>query len=433
MADKVISIMAEYGKLISELNLSMDVSPRIILKDSDRIYMTAKDADLASLGADDIEDVTDHDSSQLLAATALKQSKDLTSMILCVPPYTGICIDSHHEIPAVLDDMAQIVGPCVRMVPADEDEITKALTKATSVMVENGCLIAGGRNLFEAFTAVQIIEKSAETVLKAQVIGGVKPLSTRIARYMHGKYLKKYSKEEVELQNEDAQKAGGSEPAGADVDEPILTAVESDMALSEAQNSEKPEFSAREMGLREKLAEYGRKLIETGLVQGTWGNISVMLDRETMLCTPSGLDYDRLTPYDMVRVNIRNLKADGIHKPTSEKGMHAGIYRKYPDANAVIHTHSKYCSIFAASEMPLQVESAEKISELGEIIGVTKYALAGTFMITRNAIRAMKNAPGCILSHHGMIAKGASLEEAFENVRLIEEAAEEYINRRWEK
>ena len=113
--------------------------------------------------------------------------------------------------------------------------------------------------------------------------------------------------------------------------------------------------------------------------------------------------------------------------------MHAGIYRKYPDANAVIHTHSKYCSIFAASEMPLQVEQQDKISELGEIIGVTKYALAGTFMITRNAIRAMKNAPGCILSHHGMIAKGASLEEAFENVRLIEEAAEEYINRRWEK
>ena len=433
MADKVISIMAEYGKLISELNLSMDVSPRIILKDGDRIYMTAKDADLASLGADDIEDVTDHDSSQLLAATALKQSKDLTSMILCVPPYTGICIDSHHEIPAVLDDMAQIVGPCVRMVPADEEEITKALTKATSVMVENGCLIAGGRNLFEAFTAVQIIEKSAETVLKAQVIGGVKPLSTRIARYMHRKYVKSYSKEEVALQSEDAQKVGGSEPAGADGDELILTAVENDMALSEAQNSEKPEFSAREMELREKLAEYGRKLVSTGLVQGTWGNISVMLDRETMLCTPSGLDYDRLTPYDMVRVNIRNLKADGIHKPTSEKGMHAGIYKKYPDANAVIHTHSKYCSIFAASEMPLQVESADKISQLGEIIGVTKYALAGTFMITRNAIRAMKNAPGCILSHHGMIAKGASLEEAFENVRQIEEAAEEYINRRWEK
>lgn len=437
MADRVISIIAEYGRLLSELNLSVDVSPRIILKDSGRIYMTAKDADMAALKADDIEDVTDHDSSQLLAATALKQSKDLTSMILCVPPYTGICIDSHHEIPAVLDDMAQIVGPCVRMVPADEDEITKALTKATSVMVENGCLIAGGRNLFEAFTAVQIIEKSAETVLKAQVIGGVKPLGTRLARYMHGKYLKKYSKEEVELQNEDARsedpQEGEMSRSAEDGDRQVYSEENNDRLLSEGQQEERPRFSAREMELREKLAEYGRKLVSTGLVQGTWGNISVMLDRETMLCTPSGLDYDRLTPYDMVRVNIRNLKADGIHKPTSEKGMHAGIYRKYPDANAVIHTHSKYCSIFAASEMPLQVEQQDKISELGEIIGVTKYALAGTFMITRNAIRAMKNAPGCILSHHGMIAKGASLEEAFENVRLIEEAAEEYINRRWEK
>ena len=83
--------------------------------------------------------------------------------------------------------------------------------------------------------------------------------------------------------------------------------------------------------------------------------------------------------------------------------------------------------------MPLQVESKEKMCEIGEIIGVSRYALAGTGGITRNAIRAIGAGPGCILAHHGMIAKGGDLEEAFRNVRLIEEAARDYIDRRLEK
>ena len=45
----------------------------------------------------------------------------------------------------------------------------------------------------------------------------------------------------------------------------------------------------------------------------------------------------------------------------------------------------------------------------------------------------MKGSPGCILSHHGMIAKGRDLEDAFRNVQLIEEAARDYIDKRWEK
>lgn len=406
-------IISRYAKLISELPFSAGDAPRIIFKHDGRCYMTVRGAGFRNLGPDDIQDITDHDQSQLPAAASLMKSKKLDAMILCEPPYTGICIDSRHEIPAVLDDMAQIVGPVVSIVEPDEKQISRALARSTSVMVENSCLIAGGRNLYEAYIALQIIEKSAETILKAQVIGGVRRLGTRLSEFMHYRYQHSYSKAEKKIQD----------------------AAESDDESREEISApeEAASWSDRERELREQLVEYGNMLVSTGLVQGTWGNLSVMLDREHMLCTPSGLDYDRLTPADMVRVNIRTLAAEGLHKPTSEKGMHAGIYRRYPDANAVIHTHSKYCSIFAAGEMPLQVESKEKIDEIGEIIGVSKYALAGTAMITRSAVKAIGSSPGCILSHHGMIAKGADLPEAFRNVSLIEKAAEDYINSRLEK
>ena len=282
MTAEVAINIAKYGKLLSELPFSAGDAPRIIFRSDSRCYMTAKDADMSDIHPEDIVDVTDHDQTQLLAATALMKSKELTAMILCEPPYTEICIESHHEIPAVLDDMAQIVGPSVRIVPTDEERIVKALTKATSVMVENSCLIASGRTLYEAYTAVQIIEKSAETILKAQVIGGVKPLSARLSWYMHHKFQKSYSKEEVVLQKADENGDAEAEAAEA-VD---------DVAADKNNASEL--YSEREQRLREELVEYGNRLVETGLVQGTWGNISVMLDRETMLCTPSGLDYDSI-------------------------------------------------------------------------------------------------------------------------------------------
>ena len=407
---EIFQAVSKSAKLISELPYSAGALPRIIYKRDGRCYMTAKGADFSALSEEDIIDITDHDKSQIPAAAALMGSRTLNAMILCDPPYTDICIDSRHSIPACLDDMAQIVGPAVKIVTPDEKQISKALTKATSVIVENSCLIAGGRNLNEAYTALTVIEKSAEAMLKAQVIGGVKPLNVRLSQYMHHKYQASYSKEETEIQSREEENA-------EDVYESAQEAV----------------FSPREQELREKLVEYGKKLVEYGLVQGTWGNLSVMLDREYMLCTPSGLSYDRLGPEDIVKVSIRTLKYEGIHKPTSEKSMHAEIYNRYPDADAVIHTHSKYCSIFAAGEMPLQVEEEEIMEVLGELINVSRYALAGTRMITRNAVKAMKDSPGCILSHHGMIAKGKDLEDAFRNVQLIEEAARNYIDRRWEK
>ena len=103
-----------------------------------------------------------------------------------------------------------------------------------------------------------------------------------------------------------------------------------------------------ELELREKLVAYGNKLVDEGLVQGTWGNLSIRLDENYMLVTPSGLDYRRLTAADMVKVNLQTLEYEGSLKPTSEKGIHAGIYLRRPDIHAVIHTHSKYCSIFIA-------------------------------------------------------------------------------------
>ena len=114
---------------------------------------------------------------------------------------------------------------------------------------------------------------------------------------------------------------------------------------------------------RENLVVYGKKLLETGLVQGTYGNLSVRRDERSMLVTPSGLDYAGLQPKDMVKVNLETLVWEGSLRPTSEKGLHGEIYRVRRDVGAVIHTHSKYCAIFAAARKDVPIEDV-KVQEI---------------------------------------------------------------------
>ena len=182
---------------------------------------------------------------------------------------------------------------------------------------------------------------------------------------------------------------------------------------------------------REMLVVYGQRLLASGLVQGTWGNLSVRLNDEEMLVTPSGLDYERLQPEDMVVVSIKNLKYDRFgNRPTSEKSLHAGIYRHRPDVGAVIHTHSTYCCAFAAAKMPLEVENPVLAEEIGSIIRVADYARPGTSALSRNTVRALGNGKGCIMAHHGMVCCGVDLKQTFHICSMIEEAARQYIESR---
>lgn len=188
----------------------------------------------------------------------------------------------------------------------------------------------------------------------------------------------------------------------------------------------------REQELRELLVAYGNKMVDTGLVQGTWGNLSVRLDEQHMLVTPSGLDYRRLTPADMVKVNLETLEYEGALKPTSEKGLHAAIYLKRPELGGVIHTHSKYCSIFAAARKPLPVEDPALQDLFGKEVPLAKYGLPGTKRLMQNTVKAFGSGLGCIMTAHGMICGGTDLEEAFENCSKMEKAAESYIESRWD-
>ncbi len=182
---------------------------------------------------------------------------------------------------------------------------------------------------------------------------------------------------------------------------------------------------------RSLLAEYGRKLVSSGLVQGSWGNLSIRIDDDYMICTPSGLDYTRLGPSDMVKVNIKTLEYDAVHehKPTSEKLFHSRIYLTRPDAGAIVHVHSLYSCIFAACEKNLHIQSPDNAARIGNVVLCADYGMAGTATITRNIVKALRksDSKGCFMNHHGMVCYGEDLQSAFENALIIEKEAESFI------
>ena len=95
----------------------------------------------------------------------------------------------------------------------------------------------------------------------------------------------------------------------------------------------------------------GKKLVESGLIARTWGNVSARISDTQFVITPSGRAYETLTPEEVVVVNIEDCSYEGVIKPSSEKCVHAAAYRHHPTVDSVTHTHQKMATIVSITGM----------------------------------------------------------------------------------
>lgn len=177
---------------------------------------------------------------------------------------------------------------------------------------------------------------------------------------------------------------------------------------------------------REEVVKYCKKLITHHLTKGTGGNISVFnREKELIAISPSGIDYDQLTPEDIVIVNLQHEVVDGMHKPSSELNMHSIFYKKRNDLNAIVHTHSTFAKTLASLRWDLPAVSY-LVAYAGKNVRCAEYASFGTEQLAINAFEAMKNRKAALLANHGMIAGAHDLKNAFNVAEEIEFCAEIY-------
>ncbi|PLS18509.1 fuculose phosphate aldolase [Bacillus sp. M6-12] len=171
---------------------------------------------------------------------------------------------------------------------------------------------------------------------------------------------------------------------------------------------------------REKVVEYGKKLISSGLTKGTGGNISIFNSKKKLVAiSPSGIDYFQTTPLDVVILDLNGKIVSGIRKPSSEKAMHLIFYNKRPDINALVHTHSAYAATIASLRWDLPAVSYLAAFG-GTNIRCAPYQTFGTEELAESAFNGMKDRRAVLLANHGLIAGAHTIETAFTIAEEIE-------------
>lgn len=180
---------------------------------------------------------------------------------------------------------------------------------------------------------------------------------------------------------------------------------------------------------REAVITAGKKLVATGLIARTWGNVSCRISESQFVITPTGRAYETLAPEDVVIVNISDLSYEGTIKPSSEKGVHAEVYLQKPGINFVIHTHQANASVAAVLGGSIDITAESARSLVGERVELAAYGLPGTGKLRKGVAGALRrsDSKAVLMAHHGALCMGASLDEAFAAAIALEAECAKYL------
>lgn len=185
-------------------------------------------------------------------------------------------------------------------------------------------------------------------------------------------------------------------------------------------------FKMKMIKERRLLVHYGKKMITSRLTTGSGGNISIFNREQGLIAiSPSGLDYFETRIEDIVIIDIDGNIIEGNLKVSSEMTMHLLFYKNREDANAIVHTHSKYAT--AVSCMGWELEPVHYLIALaGRSVRCAKYATYGSSELAYNALLAIEARKAVLLQNHGLIALDTDISKAFSIAEHLEFISEIY-------
>ena len=177
--------------------------------------------------------------------------------------------------------------------------------------------------------------------------------------------------------------------------------------------------------LKQQVYEANMELPKRGLITYTWGNVSG-IDRESgyFVIKPSGVDYDKLTPEDMVVMDLEGNKIEGKYKPSSDTPTHLELYKKYPEIGGVVHTHSPEATSWAHADYFFgEIPCARSLTP--EEIDAAYEKNTGLVIIETFEERGLNpmHTPGVLCKNHGPFTWGKDAAEAVHNAVVLEEVA----------
>lgn len=187
--------------------------------------------------------------------------------------------------------------------------------------------------------------------------------------------------------------------------------------------------------LKQRVYEANMLLPKYQLVTFTWGNVSE-IDRETgyFVIKPSGVDYDKLEPEDMVVMDLDGVKVEGKYNPSSDTPTHLEIYKNMPDVKGIVHTHSAWATSWAQAGRGIPcygtTHADYMYGEIPCIRNLTKKEIdeayeknTGILIVEYFREKEYMAMPAVLCKNHGVFTWGKDAHEAVHNAVVLEEVA----------
>jgi L-ribulose-5-phosphate 4-epimerase len=178
--------------------------------------------------------------------------------------------------------------------------------------------------------------------------------------------------------------------------------------------------------LRREVCALHAHLPAYGLVVWTAGNVSARVPgHDLMVIKPSGVDYDQLTPENMVVCDLDGRVVEGDLAPSSDTAAQAYVYRHLPHVGGVVHTHSPYAVAWAACAEPIPCLTTMCADEFGGPIPLGPFAIIGDDSIGRGIVETLRGSrsTAVLMQNHGAFTIGATPKAAVKAAVLCEEVA----------
>ena len=184
----------------------------------------------------------------------------------------------------------------------------------------------------------------------------------------------------------------------------------------------------RERKFKKQIVYTNRVCIENGMIRSSDGNISIRLDADRFLVTPSGLYKRRLKRKQILIVNGEGqlINGKGQLKPSSELLMHLEAYRQREDIGAMLHAHPTYSTALTVAGIAFPEDIVPEVLALLGEVPTAQYAVPGTQDLAHSIREPIKSHNAVLLSNHGSLTVGKTLEQALIALERMEFAAQLY-------